>query len=114
MGCRVFVGHEAGSEIERAFLYCSTTELCFGPAFRDEEECTAFLDAFLEACDVDPRRLSPAELDRAIELWRLHVKHEARGEAACDVCAQYWPAGELADHDGNMLCRECGEAWENP
>lgn len=107
MGCRIFVGHECGSDREQAYLWCSTTERCFGPAFESEEDA----DAFLEWCERDPRRYTEAELERQISVWEKHRAETAKGNLACDVCDEYFPEAELADADGNFLCDDCRADW---
>ncbi len=38
MGVRILTGKEGGSVIDIAAMFCSTTELAFGPLFREESD----------------------------------------------------------------------------
>lgn len=49
MGCRILIGHEAGCDREIACLFCSTTQVVFGPIFDGEYDPSGDGDAHDEA-----------------------------------------------------------------
>ena len=68
MGVRIL--HD--SENDQAALYCSTTDLAFGPVFTDAgiHDAHERAEAFLRWLRVDARRLSDAELQARYHEWR--------------------------------------------
>jgi hypothetical protein len=56
-----------GAEIDVAVMFCTTTDLAFGPLFEDAEELEAFLE-YLGS--VDPRSLSEDEIETRLAAFR--------------------------------------------
>lgn len=71
MGCRIIVGHEAGSDHEIALLYCSTSGWAFGPVIGVDElgelrgqDAHDIAQAFCNFIPGDPRSYRDAEIAR--------------------------------------------------
>lgn len=75
MGTRILVGED------NACLYCSVTDMAFGPLFEDEGEAEDFLAWLM----TDPRKLSANDLIDLVAVWRsarcLQGKTVAQAEA---------------------------------
>ena len=62
MGVRIFIGNEVGDEREKqAVLFCSTSDIAFGPIFNSCEEAVLFLTWCDEVKYTDPRELDSIE-----------------------------------------------------
>lgn len=81
MGCRILYDKDA----DMAALYCSTTDVAFGPIFYDEGEgADAEAELFLKWLRVDPRSFSDGELQSKYSEWvvaREAYKHELKAES---------------------------------
>lgn len=52
-------------------LYCSTSEVAFGPLFQGEYEALAFLNYYAERYPgIDVRALPDAEIERVYRAWQ--------------------------------------------
>ncbi|HKX46185.1 MAG TPA: hypothetical protein VJP77_05745 [Planctomycetota bacterium] len=92
MGCRIFVGNEAGyPNTDRALFFCSTTMWAFGPVF----ECYEDAEAFQKTVAVDLRRLSETGLKAAYEEW-------LGATTRCDGCGQRKPKDDVT-YSGRMV-----------
>jgi hypothetical protein len=55
-----------------ACLYCSTTEVAFGPIFYPDEDVESFLKWLVE----DPRHLTHEALSQKVSEWRMAILAE--------------------------------------
>lgn len=70
MGTRIIEGTEFGTEQTVAVLYDSVTGWAFGPVFVNAEWADEFLIWLeSEAPGVDPRTMSPIDLERHYKAW---------------------------------------------
>lgn len=69
MGCRILYD----SQSDLACLYCSTTDVAFGPVFykSDEQDADERAEAFIAWLKTDPRKLTDAELSAAYGKWTV-------------------------------------------
>lgn len=89
MGTRIFVGKEAGTDLEQALMFDSVTGTVFGPFFDSPEDAEDFVRWCREGEDgeyrgdpataqvtnpgspgEDPRRLHHVDLALAVERWQ--------------------------------------------
>lgn len=66
-----------------AALYCSTTDLAFGPVFSStiEHDAEERVESFLRYLKCDPRSINEAKLMQAYENWRDQEEDQWNREA---------------------------------
>lgn len=72
MGVRILEGHEQGDQAKHtlACLFCSTTEVVFGPLFHSAEDAESFLlFCKTDGPHDDPRHYEPIALDALHTKW---------------------------------------------
>ena len=81
MGVRIL--HDTNDLL--AALYCSTSEVAFGPLFHDDDNHDAVdrAEAFLRWLKREPRRMTDAELMTAYSEWR--AQETAQWQAELDA-----------------------------
>jgi len=85
MGCRIFVGREAGStDFDKAVLFDSVTMQAFGPIFESHDHAESFIQWCLRETNCDPRSLELPALWSQHDAWREKVK-----ETEC-LCGEDW------------------------
>lgn len=76
MGVRII------SDYKHSVMYCSTSEVAFGPVFRDDEEHDADerVESFLRWLKTDPRPFTDAELLQKYSEWLTQEKSQWAAE----------------------------------
>ena len=95
MGCRIL--HDRENNI--AALYCSTTDVAFGPVFYDEggKDADERAEAFLRWLPDDPRRYDESELQSRYSAWLAQEAEQELREnpPSCPGCGE--PIGTCDD-----------------
>jgi hypothetical protein len=90
MGCRIL--HDRDADL--AVLYCSTSDVAFGPVFTDsehgEQDASERAAAFLRWLPCDPRRLDEPELLARYQAWLVAEPDQYRREhpPTCVGCGE--------------------------
>lgn len=103
MGCRIL--HDTAAEL--ACLYCSTSDVSFGPVFNNgddgDHDAAERAEAFCRWLIADPRTLSEPTLMAKYGEWLTQEAAQWKREAGCEACGE--PCGE-----GSALCPACQES----
>jgi hypothetical protein len=95
MGCRIM--HDREQNI--AALYCSTSDVAFGPLFNDGDfqDCYERAEAFLRWIIVDPREYDQSQLVGCYSEWLAQEEEQYKREnpPRCYDCGE--PVGACGD-----------------
>ncbi len=95
MGCRIM--HDREQNI--AALYCSTSDIAFGPVFYDGDQWEADerAEAFCRWLKVDPRCVDGFELERKYSEWlsQEDAQYKRENPEHCQDCGE--PVGACDD-----------------
>jgi hypothetical protein len=95
MGCRIM--HDR--ELNVAALYCSTTDVAFGPLFEESDkwEADERAEAFCRWLVTDPRILSESDLMARYSEWRSQedAQYKRENPEHCQDCGE--PVGACDD-----------------
>jgi len=96
MGCRIL--HDREQDL--AVLYCSTSDVAFGPVFTDGDNGQAAderAEAFLRWLQIDPRRCDESELQAFYSKWfaQEEAQYKRENPETCYDCGE--PVGTCDD-----------------
>lgn len=95
MGVRILNDHYDSM----AAMYCSTTDVAFGPVFNEDDghDASERIESFLRYLNGrDPRRMSETELLTAYAVWRTNEAAQWKREAEAEE-AEWKREAEEAD-----------------
>ena len=110
MGVRILVGSETGGDKEVAVLFCSTSEVAFGPLMDGDSFGDPYFEAewFLKYLAHDAREYDDADLITE-HMRYLQVVDSIKEQltACCDVHPEYAP-----EYESDWSCPNCNSEYD--